>query len=137
MNSTLGIEVRLTMSFADALERTRAALQSEGFGIISTIDMQKAFLDKLGVDFRPYVILGACNPPLAHKALTTSPEIGLMLPCNVTVEEAAPGIAIVRLSKPTAMLGADPSAQPLALRQVAADADARLQRAAAALHRLG
>jgi uncharacterized protein (DUF302 family) len=137
MNSTLGIEVRLTMSFADALERTRAALQSEGFGIISTIDMQKAFLDKLGVDFRPYVILGACNPPLAHKALTTSPEIGLLLPCNVTVEEAAAGVAIVRLSKPAAMLGPDPSAQPLELRQVAAEADARLQRAAAALSRLG
>lgn len=133
MTSTLGREVRLAMAFADALEKTRAALQTEGFGIISTIDMQKAFRDKLGADFRPYMILGACNPPLAHKALTASPEIGLLLPCNVTVEEVSPEVCVIRLVNPQAMLGADPASQRPELQQVAADADARLQRVAAVL----
>ena len=133
MQLTLGAEVRLAMSFADAVDRTRAALQTEGFGILTTIDMQKAFRDKLGADFRPYTILGACNPPLAHKALTASPEIGLLLPCNVTVDEVTPGVCIVRLVNPLAMLGADPASQPLELQQVASDAEARLRRVAAVL----
>jgi len=133
MSLTLGTEVRLAMSFADALDRTRAALQTEGFGILTTIDMQKAFRDKLGADFRPYTILGACNPPLALKALTASPEIGLLLPCNVTVDEVAPGLCIVRLINPLAMLGGDPASQPLELQQVASDAEARLRRVAAVL----
>lgn len=135
MASILGSEVRLSSSFADALERTRLALQTEGFGILTTIDIQKAFRDKLGVDFRPYVILGACNPPLAHKALVAEPEIGLLLPCNVTVEEEAPSVCLVRLVNPLSMLGADPSSQPLELQQVAADAEARLRRVAAVLSR--
>ena len=133
MSLTLGTEVRLAMSFADALDRTRAALQTEGFGILTTIDMQKAFRDKLGADFRPYTILGACNPPLAHKALNASPEIGLLLPCNVTVDEITPGLCIVRLVNPLAMLGPDPASQPLELQQVASDAEARLRRVAAVL----
>jgi uncharacterized protein (DUF302 family) len=133
MTSLLGTEVRLSSSFADALERTRLALQTEGFGILTTIDMQKAFRDKLGVDFRPYVILGACNPPLAHKALQTEPEVGLLLPCNVTVEEETPSVCLVRLVNPLAMLGADPASQPIELQQVAADAEARLRRVAAVL----
>ena len=133
MTSILGTEVRLMMPFADALERTRLALQTEGFGIITSIDMQKAFRDKLGADFRPYTILGACNPPLALKALVASPEIGLLLPCNVTVEEDAPGVCVVRLVNPLAMLGVDPASQPIELHQVAADAEARLRRVAAVL----
>ncbi|MBP6715699.1 MAG: DUF302 domain-containing protein [Acidobacteria bacterium] len=133
MTSSFGREVRLSVTFADALEKTRAALQMEGFGIISTIDMQKAFREKIGADFRPYVILGACNPPLAHKALTAAPEIGLLLPCNVTVEELSPAVCLVRLVDPRAMLGADPASQSTELQQVAADAEARLQRVAATL----
>jgi len=133
MTPILGTELRLTLSFADVLERARLALQTEGFGILTTIDMQKAFRDKLGADFRPYTILGACNPPLAHKALSASPEIGLLLPCNVTVEEVAPGVCVVRLVNPLAMLGPDPASQPLELHQVAADAEARLRRVAAVL----
>lgn len=133
MASILGSEVRLNVSFSCALERARLALQTEGFGILTTVDMQKAFRDKLGADFRPFTILGACNPPLAHKALNASPEIGLQIPCNVTVEEVAPGTIIVRLVNPLAMLGADPASQPLELQQVAADAEARLRRVAAVL----
>ena len=133
MSLTLGTEVRLAVACPEALERVRAALQTEGFGIMTTTDLQKAFRDKLGADFRPYTILGACNPPLAHKALTASPEIGLLLPCNVTVEELVPGTCIVRLVNPLAMLGSEPASQPLELQQVAADAEARLRRVAAVL----
>lgn len=135
MSPTLGTEVRLSMSFADALEHTRAALKAEGFGIISSVDMQQTFREKLSADFRPYVILGACNPPLAHKALTASPEVGLLLPCNVTVEEEAPGRAIVRLVNPSAMLSVGGLAQSAAVREVATDAEARLARVAAALNK--
>ena len=126
-------EISLPVPFAQAVERTRAALQAEGFGVLTTIDMQAAFREKLGADFRPYVILGACNPPLAYKALTASAEIGLMLPCNVTVEEEAPGQSVVRLAQPSRMLGPDPLEHPLALHQVAKDAEARLARVADAL----
>lgn len=73
--------------FAQALADMREALKAEGFGIITEIDAQKTLKDKLGVDFPPYVILGACNPKLAHQALLSDPEIGLLLPCNVLVYE--------------------------------------------------
>ncbi len=132
---TSGAEVRLALPFAEALERTRAALLSEGFGILTTIDMQAAFRDKLAADFRPYVILGACNPPLAYKALTASPEVGLMLPCNVTVEEEAPGRSVVRLAQPARMLGPEPLQRSPALHEVVRDAEARLARVADGLRR--
>jgi uncharacterized protein (DUF302 family) len=128
-------EVRLPVPFGQAVELTRSALQAEGFGVLTTIDMQAAFREKLGAEFRPYVILGACNPPLAYQALTASAEIGLMLPCNVTVEEEAPGQCVVRLAQPSRMLGPDPQAQPAAVRLVAADAEGRLARVAETLRR--
>ncbi len=128
-------EVRLSLPFAEAMERTRAALQAEGFGVLTTIDMQAAFREKLGAPFRPYVIMGACNPPLAYQALTASPEVGLMLPCNVTVEEEAPGLSVVRLAQPSRMLGPDLLEHPPALQQVASDAEARLARVADDLRR--
>ena len=74
--------------FEKALERTREALKAEGFGVLSEIDMREKLKEKLGVDFRNYVILGACNPPLAYQALEFELELGLLLPCNVIVYEA-------------------------------------------------
>lgn len=130
-----GDEVRLALPFAEALEHTRVSLQAEGFGILTTIDMQAAFRDKLAADFHPYVILGACNPPLAYKALTASPEVGLMLPCNVTVEEEAPGQSVVRLAHPSRMLGPEPLEHSPALHAVVRDAEARLARVADGLRR--
>lgn len=81
-------------SFAEALSRVRDALQMEGFGVISEIDIAKTLRDKIGVHFRPYVILGACNPALAHEALQLEDKIGTMLPCNVVVQQTPSGIEV-------------------------------------------
>lgn len=115
--------------FDSALARVIAALKVEGFGILTEIDVQETMKKKLGVDFRPYKILGACNPSLAHRALTIAPEVGLLLPCNVTVSLGDGGVEI-SLVDPLGMLGvvANPELKP-----VAEEARARLNRVAAAL----
>jgi len=130
MTTSLGMEVRLDIPFDAAVARTREALKTEGFGVLTEIDMQAAFKEKLGRAFRPYVILGACNPPLAHSALSADPEVGLLLPCNVTVEAAPDGSSVVRLVDPERLLtwAGSPT-----LRDVAKDARERLQRVAGAL----
>ena len=76
----------LRVPFDEAIERTEAALKEEGFGVISRIDIQEALKSKIGVDFRPYTILGACNPSLAYEALKIEDKVGTMLPCNVVVQ---------------------------------------------------
>lgn len=133
MATKLGTAVQLDMGFNAALQRTRDALKAEGFGVLTEIDLQAAFKEKLGRDFRRYVILGACNPPLAFSAVSADPEVGLLLPCNVTVEAAPEGGTTVRLVDPVSLLGAiDLGAGP-ALSALAADTQARLQRVARAL----
>lgn len=82
-----GIRTVLDLPYDEALGRARAALTSEGFGVLCEIDIQAKLREKLGVDMRPYMILGACNPPLAHQALEQEPDLGLLLPCNVIVYE--------------------------------------------------
>jgi uncharacterized protein (DUF302 family) len=133
MTTALGMEVRLAGSFGEALMRTRKALQAEGFGVLSEIDMEAAFREKLNRPFRPYVILGACNPPLAHRALSADPEVGLLLPCNVTVEALETGGAVVRLVDPERLLAAAAPAGSAELGLVARDAGERLRRVAASL----
>lgn len=96
-----GIRKTLDATYDEALARVPEALKSEGFGVLTEIDVKSTLKQKLGVDFRRYKILGACNPPLAHEALTAELEIGLMLPCNVIVYEGDDGKAVVVAVDPT------------------------------------
>jgi uncharacterized protein (DUF302 family) len=129
----MGFEVHLDLPYEAAVELVVAALKTEGFGVLTRIDVRATMKEKLGEDFRPYVILGACNPPLAHKALSTEPLMGLMLPCNVTVEEDPAGGSLARLVNPEIMLLAGSLRENEALRQVAVEAKVRLERVACAL----
>jgi uncharacterized protein (DUF302 family) len=133
MAESLGSEVELRESFAAALARTREALKAEGFGILTEVDLQQTFRDKLGEEFRPYVMLGACNPPLAYRALSNAPEVGLLLPCNVTVEARSDRGSLVRLVNPDLLLSAGRLADRPEIQEIAADARQRLERVAASL----
>jgi uncharacterized protein (DUF302 family) len=97
---TYHITKNVTYSFQDALEKTRGALVNEGFGVISEIDLKDKFNEKLGVDFREYRILGACNPKLAYQAIEQEDKIGTMLPCNVVVQEHNGGAVEVTAINP-------------------------------------
>ena len=108
------------------------ALKEEGFGVLTRIDVHDAFKEKLGVEFRNYSILGACNPPLAHKALSSRPDAGLMLPCNVIVEESDGG-TLVRIVDPAAMMQAGGFESDPVLQEVGGEAEVRLKRVAEAL----
>ncbi len=99
-----GMSVTLSTNYADAVERTRAALAEQGFGILTEIDVSATLKTKLDVDLDPYVILGACNPPLAHRAVTVDPSIGLLLPCNVVVRSVDEGHTIVQALDPRTMV---------------------------------
>jgi len=114
----------------DAVERTKEALQGEGFGVLTTIDVRETMKQKLGVEIEPYVILGACNPHLAYRGLQAEPEFGLLLPCNVTLRERPGGVEVMAVD-PGLMLGVVGANPEFAA--VAAEAAARLQRVIAAL----
>lgn len=102
--TNLAMEVRLDAPFEEALERVTAALKEQGFGVLTRIDVKETLKAKLDVDFRDYVIFGACNPRLANRALSSRPEIGLLLPCNVTLEATDDGV-LVRIADPAVMMG--------------------------------
>ena len=117
--------VRTGASFAEANTRIREALKAQGFGVLTEIDVQSTLRDKLGENMEEYVILGACNPPLAHRALSADRTVGLLLPCNVVVR-AGDGCTIVEALDPRAI--ADIAGQPL-LKEIAEDAAGRLRAA--------
>ena len=128
-----GLRVELAMNYDQAVERATAALKGQGFGVLTTIDVQQTLKQKLDRGFRKYVILGACNPPLADRALQAELEIGLLLPCNVIVYEVAPGTSAVSAMAPLAALGI--VGENRDLQAVAKEADARLRNALSALER--
>lgn len=120
-----GFGRRIDGTLAEAIDKVTNALKSEGFGVLTEIDVRATLKKKLDVDFRGYVILGACNPPLAHKALTAEPQIGLLLPCNVVVQEAPQGGVEVTVADPRAMFSLVDNA---GLAPIVEDVDRRLRR---------
>jgi len=126
----LGISRTVDLGYDETVEKVRATLANEGFGVLSEIPIHEKLKEKLGVEFRRYMILGACNPPLAHKALQSNPEIGLLLPCNVVVYENE-GKTVVSAIDPDMMVTV--AGDNAVMKEVAADARARLERAIAAV----
>ena len=126
-----GLRVLVPLPYEQAVERASAALKAEGFGVLTTIDVKQTLKQKLDREFRKYVILGACNPPLADRALHAELEIGLLLPCNVIVYETSPSSSVVAAMAPLAALGVVGENEALA--QVAREADTRLRQALASV----
>jgi uncharacterized protein (DUF302 family) len=119
-------EFEIPVPLEEGVMKLTEALRTEGFGILTRIDVQKTLQEKLGASFRPYLILGACHPGLAHRALTARPEVGLALPCTITAEETPAHGTLFRLSDPEALM---PSIQgDQGLREIAHEARERLVR---------
>lgn len=134
MTNPIGFEVRLDKPYEQALEAVAAALKAEGFGVLTRVDVKATLKEKLGAEFRPYSILGVCNPPLAHRALSHNAEAGLFLPCHVTVEAAPDGKgSVVRIGDPDVVVKSGGMDRDPVLRSVSSEARARLLRAAEAL----
>ena len=125
----IGLQANLNMPFEMAIEQVTSALKAEGFGVLTEIDVKATLKQKLGLDFKRYTILGACNPPLAHQALLAEPDIGLLLPCNVIIYEVEGG-TMVSIVDPLSMLG---MVDNPALVPVTDEARARLERVHSAL----
>jgi uncharacterized protein (DUF302 family) len=134
MHQPLTYQIRIKKTFDEAVRAVSDALKSEGFGVLTKIDVAETIKEKLGEEFRPYVILGACNPPLAHRALTADPAVGVVLPCNVTVEQTDDEI-LVTLVNPEALLAFGSLADNPAVQQVAHEARNRIEQVAAHLRK--
>ena len=125
MTTDIGSRITLKTSFEQAIHKTTDALKKEGFGVLTQIDVKTTLKEKINVDFRRYVILGACNPTLAHRALSANSDVGLLLLCNVSVQEAGDEILVTAVD-PLKMLGVlleDP-----AVKSVAIEAKTKLER---------
>jgi uncharacterized protein (DUF302 family) len=129
MKTEYGFGTTLQIPYEEAIPRVKEALKAEGFGVLTEIDVRRTLREKLGAEMESYIILGACNPQLAHRALEQEPEIGLLLPCNVVVRAQGTG-SRVDVADPKAMLGIVGNEQ---LNAIAEEAKQRLQRAVASL----
>lgn len=115
--SDYGLGVTVPLSYDQAVEKTREELAKEGFGVLTEIDVKATLKKKLDVEFRPYIILGACNPPIAHQALSAETDLGLLLPCNVIVYDSdEPGKSVVAAIDPVEQLRltGNPAIEPFA-----------------------
>lgn len=129
-DTAYGFRLTTALAFDDTVEAVTAALKPHGFGVLTTIDVKATLKRKLGVPWRDYVILGACNPPLAHRALQAEPELGLLLPCNVIVYATDDGRCMVSAVDPQKMM--EVVGNP-ALAQIAGEATERLRAALSVL----
>ncbi len=129
----LSIDITLKGEMDEVIEKVTAALKEQGFGILTRIDVDKTLKTKIGADFRPYVILGACNPNLAHQALQARPDIGLLLPCNVVVEQVNEGECQVHFIDPAQMMGFGDLGQDETLKRVGGEAAGKIRVAAESL----
>ena len=128
-----GLSTSVRLPYEAAVTRTKEALGKEGFGVLTEIDVAATLKKKLDVDFRPYIILGACNPPLAHKALSAEREIGLLLPCNVIVyADDTPGQSVVAAMDPVPALELTGNED---IRPIAMDVRTRLMRVLESIER--
>jgi uncharacterized protein (DUF302 family) len=129
MTSNLTFQATLDVPFESAVTMVTEALKTEGFGVLTQIDVKATLKEKLNEEIEPHVILGACNPPLAYKAISSAPLVSLLLPCNVTVRQTEAG-SLVSIINPQTMLAIEDLSEDAAVREVAADAAARLERVA-------
>jgi len=127
---TFGLRKDSSAGYAETIERVKAALKEQGFGVLTEIDVKATLKAKIGEDVPPYIILGACNPPLAHRAITANPEVGMLLPCNVVVRETAGGGVVVEAMDPVAAMSI---VQDEAVKAVAQEARDKLTKALEAL----
>ncbi len=129
MKTSYGFGTTLPVPYEEAIPRVTEALKAEGFGVLTEIDVRRTLREKLGAEMEPYIILGACNPSLAHRALEQEPDIGLLLPCNVVVRTEGQG-SRVEVADPQVMLGIVGNKE---LNAVAEEAQKRLQRVVVSL----
>jgi uncharacterized protein (DUF302 family) len=129
MKTSYGFGTTLQVPYEEAVPRVKEVLKAEGFGVLTEIDVRQTLREKLGAEMEPYIILGACNPQLAHRALEQEADIGLLLPCNVVVRAEKEG-SRVEVADPKAMLGIVGNEQ---INSIAEEAKQRLQRAVASL----
>ena len=129
MSSGIAFETRTTLTYDEAIEGCKEALAAEGFGVLTEIDIRATLKKKLGVEREPYMILGACHPPSAHRALSAAPEIGVLLPCNVTVS-VEDGATVVRAMNPREAMGMIDTPE---IESVATEVGAALERVVASV----
>jgi uncharacterized protein (DUF302 family) len=128
LREDVGYEVNLEKPYSEAIELLEETLKIEGFGILTRLDVQDLLKEKLDVDFRQFTILGACNPPLAYKAISADPRVALMMPCKVTVEEAPGGGSVIRIVNPDLMVGFVQEEGNAVVEEAASEVDAKIKK---------